>query len=160
MNRAVYLKSYDRYNEILKYRLPSGRFFILMEDKFKALGLPLTFGAFCSEGPQVAGIFASPDGPIFFLDERHVVCRFGDTTANITIEPGQSKRKFTFIHKPEEGEAVELSLVYQQRLGLGANPYDNEEEDIDLLALIVRNIGHEAFFRSYTKEWAAAEDGA
>ena len=157
MHRIVYLKSYDRYDEILKYHLPSGRFAVLKDDKFRALSLPLTFGSFCSEGPQVAGLFASPDGPIFFLDERQVVCRFGETTANITVVPGQTNRQFTFSHKPADGEAVELSLVYKQRLGLGANPYDNEEEDIDLLALIVSNLRFEAGFRAYTKEWVSPE---
>src|SRR5216683_3922775 len=151
MNRIVYLKSYDRYDEILKYHLPSGRFSILTLERFTALSLPLTLGSFCSEGPRVAGIFASPDGPIFFLDERQVVCRFGDTTANITVVPGQTKRQFTFSHKPASGPAVELGLLYEQRLGLGANPYDNEEEDIDLLALIVSNLRFEAGFRAYTK---------
>ena len=154
MNRIVYLKSYDRYDEILKYHLPSGRFAVLKDEKFKVLGLPLTFGSFCSEGPQVAGVFASPGGPVFFLDAQNVLGCFGETTATVTDVPGQSKRRFAFSHKPSSGEAVEFGLLYKQRLGLGANPYDNEEEDIDLLALIVRNLGSEAFFRAYTKQWA------
>jgi hypothetical protein len=135
MSRVIYLKSYDRYNEILKYHLPSGEFSILMEEKFKALGLPLTFGSFCNEGPQVAGLFASPDGPVFFLDKRQVVCRFGETAASVSVIPGESKNRFTFTHKP----------------------YDNEEEDIDLLALIASNLRFEASFRAYTKDWAGPE---
>jgi hypothetical protein len=157
MDRIIYLQSYDRYNEILKYHLPSGEFSVLMEENFKPLGLPMTMGRFCNEGPDVAGLFASPDGPVFFFNQRQVVCRFGETSASVAAIPGESKNRFTFIHKPANGEAVELSLVYKQRLGLYANPYDNEEEDIDLLALIVSNLRFEAAFRAYTKEWAIPE---
>src|SRR5258708_37056513 len=106
MNRIIYLKSYDRYDEILKYHLPSGRFAVLKDDKFKALGLPLTFGSFCSEGPQVAGLFASPDGPVFFLDERQVGCRFGETTPNGTVAPGETNRQLTFSPNPQSGQNV------------------------------------------------------
>jgi len=154
MPRTLYLKSYDLYAEILEYHLPAGEFAILQREKFMALGIPLTFGTFCREGRQVAGIFASPEGPVLFLDSQHVVGRFGDTSATVMDLPGQTKKQFTLRHKQASGETVAFSLLYEKRLGLGANPYDNEEEDIDLLAMIAANIGHEAFFRAHLKEWA------
>jgi hypothetical protein len=152
MTRTLYLKSYDLYAEILEYHLLDGKFAILEREKFLALGVPMAFGAFCREGRQVAGLFASPEGPVFFLDSQHVVGRFGDTSA--TVKDVSGKKHFTLSHKRATGETVEFDLLYEPRLGLGANPYDNEEEDIDLLAMIATNIGHEAFFRAYTKEWA------
>lgn len=154
MSRTIHLKSYDLYAEILEYTLPEGKFTILQRDKVEARGIPLNFGAFCREGEQVAGIFASPGGPVLFLDSQHIVGRYGQTSAIVQDLPGQSQKRFTLIHKDAAtGHTTELSLVYEKRIGLGANPYDNEEEDIDLLAMIAANLGHEAFFRAYTKDW-------
>ncbi|MBZ5521718.1 MAG: hypothetical protein LAP21_05605 [Acidobacteriia bacterium] len=158
MTHTLYLKSYDLYDEILEYHLPDGKFAILPREKFVSLGIPLTFGAFCREGRQVAGIFASPEGPVFFRDAQHVVGRFGATSATVKDVPAQTKRYFAFSHKQEPSQTVEFGLLYEKRLGLGANPYDNEEEDIDLLAMIASNVGHEAFFRAYIKDWVGGSE--
>ncbi|SRR5258708_1144870 len=154
VTRTVYLKSYDRYDEILEYRLPEGQFAILAQDKFSLRGIPLTFGAFCREGEQVAGVFASPDGPVFFLDGQHVVGRFGQTSAtvdDVTVQ-GLPRRRFSFTHQEPASGKIKFRLYYKERLGIGTNPYDNEEEDIDLLAMIASGVRHETFFRLYTRE--------
>ncbi len=153
MSRTIYLKSYDRYAEVLVYTLPEGKFTILQSDQVEASGIPLTFGAFCSEGPQVAGIFATPQGPVLFLDAKQVLGVHGQTFATVQDVPGESRKYFYFGNKQPDGQAIGYGLHYKKRLGIGANPYDNEEEDIDLLALIATNIGHAAFFRAYTKDW-------
>ncbi len=152
MTRTVYLKSYDLYAEILEYTLPEGKFAILSRDKVEASGIPFTFGAFCREGQQVAGVFATPDGPVFFLDAQHVVGRYGQTYAWVKDVPQQNKRHFAFDHQDKD-RTVKFSLIYEKRLGIGANPYDNQEEDIDLLAMIASNSDRAAFYRAYTKEW-------
>jgi hypothetical protein len=174
MPHTIYLTSYDRYSEVLEYNLPSGTFTVHKRDEWERRGLTLTFGAFCSERVRLAeavppkqpeavkehvlGVFASPEGPVLFMDARHIIGRFGHTTARVDdIVPAQKKNMkiFSLTHRAVDGKTTDFILIYEQRIGLGANPYDNEEEDIDLLALIAASIGHEAFFRLYTKEWVA-----
>jgi hypothetical protein len=149
--RTIYLRSYDRYDDILAYRLPEGAVAILTRSGFAALGPALNFGAFCREGERVAGVFASPDGPVFFLDAQHVVGRFGRTSAAVTDGPLPSTQSFTFAH-----EAVAFTLVYRKRHGIGTNPYDNDEADVDLFAMIASGVRREAFFRGYTRDWVEA----
>lgn len=155
MNRTLYLQSYDLYADVLEYKLQEGDFAILSRDKVETLGIALSFGAFCREGPRVAGIFATPQGPVLFLDAQWVVGRFGQTSATVKEVPGQTRKHFTLTHRQPDATKVEFSLIYETRLGLGANPYDNEEEDIDLLAMITSGLGHEAFYRAYTRDWVS-----
>jgi len=153
LTRTIYLKSYDLYDEILEYQIPDGKFATLPREKFAARGIPLTLGAFCREGQRVAGIFATPDGPVIFLDSQQVQGRYGESFAAVKDVPGQTKKYFAFGSKADGKEMVRFGLLYEKRLGIGANPYDNEEEDIDLLAMIATNLQHEAFYKAYTKEW-------
>lgn len=152
--RTVHLKSYDLYAEILEYSLPEGKFAILPRTQFEQRGIALTFGAFSREGDQVAGVFASPEGPVFFLNARHVVGRFGRASATVSdlAVAFKSRRMFRLTHREEAGKETEFTVIYDARLGLGANPYDNEDEDIDLFAMIASGVRLEQFFRNYTRE--------
>jgi hypothetical protein len=153
LSRTIYLKSCDLYDEILEYQIPEGTFAIVPREQFAARGIPLTFGNFCREGQQVAGIFATPEGPVIFLDAQQVLGRFGECFATVKDVPGQTKKYFTFVLKADGKQMERFGLMYERRLGIGANPYDNEEEDIDLLAMIATNLQHEGFYRAYSKEW-------
>jgi hypothetical protein len=171
---TVHLTSYDRYEDILEYTVPSGTYQILKRDEWERQGIKATFGGFCREITElavmptperprvfeeyVAGVFASPEGPVFFKDERHVVGRFGQTTASVEDIVAMTNKRmklYTLNHVEADGRKVMFSLLYEPRIGIGANPYDNEEEDIDILAMIATNIKHEAFFKAYKKDWIA-----
>jgi hypothetical protein len=137
--RLVYLKSFDVYNEFLRYEWPRGDFAVQSRADFEQLNIPADFGAFTREGQRIAGLFATEEGPVILVDSQHVTARFGHTKA--VIEQGE----FRLTHN-----GVTLSLRYQLRMGLGANPYDMEPEDIDLFALIIASLSGEQFFRAYT----------
>lgn len=96
------------------------------------------------EGNHFAGIFASPGGPVIFLDNQKVAARFGSTVAD--TEPTTDRmRRFTLTH---DG-SVAFTLDYRERDGIGTNPYNNEIEDIDLLAAIAAGLRNEHYFTSY-----------
>jgi hypothetical protein len=156
VNLTVYLGSYDLYVEILEYRLPEGKYTVISRDAFVLLGVPLAFGWFAREDQHVAGVFASPDGPVFFMDDRYLVGRYGGTSAAVETAAGRSRMRFTLHH---EGR-LEFVVDYQERLGIGANPYDNEPEDVDLFALMATGTKNERFFRAYTRDWVTASRDA
>jgi hypothetical protein len=147
-NRIIYLTSYDLYVEVLAYRLPEGTFTILTRDDFIRLGIQRSFGTFSREGEHVAGVFASPTGPVLFLDSRHLVGRLGCTHAKVEPAAG-SMLQFTLTHE----EKIEFSLVYRDRPGIGVNPYDTEPEDVDMFAMLASGLRKEQFFRNYVKDW-------
>jgi hypothetical protein len=153
LTRTLYLKSFDRFNEILEYKLPKAEFAVVPQHDFTVLGVAPTFGTFTREGDHVAGVFASPKGPVFFLDKERVVCRFGCTSATVGMAPSGSMLQFTLTHAEPAQEKKEFTLRYQERMGIGTNPYDNEPEDIDLFAMLAAGLRKEQFFRNYTKDW-------
>jgi hypothetical protein len=147
VTRTIYLPSYDRYDDILEYQLPEGTFTVLSRHEFTLRSHALTFGSFTREGQHVAGVFASPQGPIFFLDSRYLVGRLGATSSSVRVD-GETMH-FTLTHE----EKIEFELTYQERIGIGTNPYDNEQEDVDLLAMLAAGMRKEQFFRNYIREW-------
>lgn len=94
-SRIVYLKSYDLFNEFLRYELPQGRFPVITRRDFEALATPYAFGAFTREGNRVAGVFASPRGPVVFVDSQQVTASFGHTSAVISrLDRSRAARPF------------------------------------------------------------------
>jgi hypothetical protein len=112
--------------------------------------MTFTRGAFMREGGQFAGIFASPDGPVFFMNEERLPLRYGCSSARIVTQPDTPMMHFTLTATDEYGHAYTFSMHYRERYGIGTNPYDNDPEDIDLLALIAKNLSRETFFTRYT----------
>ena len=149
MSHTVLLTSYDRYVEVIEYHLPSGKFTV----RERAADDVYTQGSFMREGVHVAGIFATPKGPVFFFDNQHVLLGFGSVTARVTKEPEKPVRHFALTARDASGAEHSFALRYEERIGIGANPYDNEIEDIDLLAMITRGLGNKAFFENYRKPW-------
>ena len=149
MSRTIYLASYDRYLEVLEYYLPEGRYAL----RERAEYIPLTRGAFTREDSHVVGIFATPDGLMFFFDSEHLLLRFGKALATVTQEPGKPVMHFALTAEDSEGKTHAFALRYAERHGIGTNPYDNEIEDVDLLAMIARGLGYRSFFDAYIKDW-------
>jgi len=145
---TVYLSSYDKYDDFLAYEPATGAFQILSRRTVDALGARETLGAFTREGDRVAGVFATPDGPCFFLDAVRVDRAAGQITAT-TVELPAGKRRFTLC---VDG-APALDIVYAERHGIGTNPYDNTIEDVDLFAMMARGTSRAQFLAGYTKDW-------
>src|SRR5579872_4561044 len=96
--RIVYLGSYDLFDEFLQYELPQGRFAIITRHDFEELATPAAFGAFTREGNHVAGVFASPRGPVVFVDSQQVTASLGHTSAAIEPASAPSMQQFTLVH--------------------------------------------------------------
>jgi hypothetical protein len=148
MPSKIYLSSYDKHDELLEYDPRAGTRKILSRREFEALGANKTMGAFTREADRVAGVYASPDGPTFFLDAERVARPFGGVTA-VVEEIGPKRKRFRLT---VEGRPL-FDLEYRERFGIGTNPYDTEAEDIDLFALIARGTKNAKFFEGYTKDW-------
>ena len=64
--------------------------------------------------------------------------------------------EFILTHVDQAGGKTQFSIFYKERVGIGANPYDNEQEDVDMFAMLAEGFLREQFFRNYTKEWISA----
>lgn len=155
MTSTLYLKSFDRYDDILEYHLPDGRFAVIGRQDFSAFGIAPTLGTFSRELEHVAGVFASPDGPVFFLDAQRVLCRFRSTTARVVqLASVVPMWEFILTHVDPAGGKTQFTVFYKERIGIGANPYDTEQVDVDMFAMLAQGLLREEFFKNYTKECA------
>jgi hypothetical protein len=138
----LYLKNYDRNAEMIAYDYPGGAYTLLKTEDLRASGGRECFGWFIREGDRVLGICASPDGPVLFVDNWCFLAEEGRTEAWV------QDQVFHLRHG-----AREACVAYARRFGIGANPYDNEEEDIDLCALIASLFRSRLVFKAYSRDW-------
>lgn len=147
MNTPFYIRNYDRHDQVLVIDPAKGKQKMVSRDEAQTQGIGKGFGAFVAEGGHVLGIHASPDGPVLFCDEHSVVARFGVTSAKVTRDATTGILSYVVI---EDG-AVCFGTQYQERDGVGTNPYDTEPEDVDLFRMIASGLKKQQFFANYTR---------
>lgn len=147
---AVYLRNYDTVANVLTYGVHDRSARVLPRAEFAALGSELTNGAFVQEDDMIVGVFATPAGPAFFSQygKKRVLGRFGVVTTTRMPTPSGRFRFTLFV----AGRHF-FDVLYRERHGLGANPYDNEPADIDLFAWLVEATKTEDFFVRFTRPW-------
>ena len=153
----IYLRSYDSVNEVLEYACATRAWRILSRDEFSALGRPEAFGAFArgvpaksGAGELMGGVFATPDGPAIVAGSKRALVQPVKTQARIDELP-EGRRRFSLTR----GGSHELELIYEERHGVGANPYDVEESDVDLFVAIRDGLKREGWIAAYTRQWPA-----
>jgi hypothetical protein len=145
----LYLRSYDTVKEVLEYAVKTREWRVLTREEATALGVALRRGAFAREGNQVAGYFTTPEGPAFFHNKKRFLGAFGKVSSRIELIAKTTRKRYTLSIA---GSTV-IDLVYEQRHGVGTNPYDTEEEDVDLFALIAARVSDKTFFNNTTQRW-------
>jgi len=134
----IFLQSYDRVDQHLQLWTKHSNYKLLPADPAH----PITLGAFVFEYKRHLGVYASPTGPVFFMDSTKIDGAFGEVTVT-----AQNKR-----FRVAKGR-LEFEIPYEPRTGLFTNPYDNEQADIDLFALMERGATREEWWKAYTRPW-------
>lgn len=134
----IFLQSYDRVDQHLQLWTNHSSYKLLPADPAH----PITLGAFVLEDKRYLGVYASPTGPVFFMDSQKIDGAFGEITVT-----AQDKR-----FRVAKGR-LGFEIPYEPRTGLHTNPYDLEQADIDLFALMERGAKSEEWWAAYTRPW-------
>ena len=134
----IYLQSYDRVDQHLQLWTKHSNYKVLPADPAH----PITLGAFVLESKRYLGVYASPAGPVFFMDADKIQGAFGEV-----VVTAQNKK-----FRVAKGRLA-FEIPYEPRTGLHANPYDVEQADIDLFALMERGATRPAWWAAYTRAW-------
>lgn len=151
MPREIHLRSYDVHAEVLAYDADSGCSRPVTRLEAERLRRPLTVGMYTREGACVFGVYATPDGPVFFRNSERIAVTFGRTRALVEFDPTTDMHHFVLLI---DAQPV-MSVCYRGRDGVGANPYDTEPADVDLFAALARAFEQPRFFETYTRAWVA-----
>lgn len=149
MPREIYLRSYDVHAEVLAYDADNGCGCTVTRVEVERLQRPLTVGMYTREGSCVFGVYATPDGPVFFRDSERIAVTFGRTKALVEFDSTTHMHHFVLLI---DAQPV-MSVRYRGRDGVGTNPYDTEPADVDLFAALARALEQPRFFETYTKAW-------
>lgn len=136
--RQIYLHNYDHPRSHLVY----GPFSTLAREVPADPAHPITLGAYVMEYKRYIGVYASPGGPVFFHENQRFDGPFGSVT--VTADDG----KFRIVQ-----DRRKIEIPYTPRTGLHTNPYDREQADIDLVALMVRGSRDRTWWDAYTRPW-------
>jgi hypothetical protein len=139
----MYLSNFDKFNSYLFLDLASGK------SQVEVLSSPPNEdvrlrGLFVKEQDFLVGMYASRKGPVVFHGEQFWLCELGRVAAK-SESTSFNKRNFVFRL---DGHDV-FSIDYTPREGVGTNPYDQELSDVDLFALIEKNLASPQFFKNY-----------
>jgi len=134
----IFLQSYDRVDQYLQLWTNHSSYKLLPADPAR----PITLGAFVLEDKRYVGVYASPTGPVFFMDSQKIDGAFGEITVT-----AQDKR-----FRVANGDLA-FEIPYEPRTGLFTNPYDLEQADIDLFALMELGAKSEKWWAAYTRPW-------
>lgn len=151
MGRKIYLRSYDIHAEMLEYDVEDGSFRLLARTDVEQRGLPRTMGMYTKEEEHVFGVYATPDGPVFFRDSERIAGSFGRTQALVELDSQTNIHRFALFM---DGQPA-ISTHYRDRGGIGANPYDTEREDVDMFAALAKATERPQFFENYRKVWVS-----
>lgn len=151
----LYLPSYDTVNELLEYACVPRTARFLTRTEFGALGAKETLGAFARGVPAKSGagalfgaVFATPAGPALIAGNQRALAQHPKTEAHIAPLPDK-RRRFSLSRC---GSQL-LELIYEERHGLGTNPYDQEEADVDLFVAIRQGLQNPRWYEGYTRAW-------
>jgi hypothetical protein len=136
--KQICLHNYDHSRSHLVY----GPFSTLAREVPADPGHPITLGAYVMEYKRYIGVYASPGGPVFFHESDRFEGAFG--SVSVTADDG----KFRLAQGRRKVE-----IPYTPRTGLHTNPYDREQPDIDLVALMVRGARDRTWWDAYTRPW-------
>jgi hypothetical protein len=136
--KQIYLHNYDHPRSHLIY----GPFSTLAREVPADPAHPITLGAYVMEFKRLIGVYASPGGPVFFHENQRFDGPFGSVT--VTADDG----KYRITKGP-----LKVEIPYTPRTGLHTNPYDREQADIDLIALMVRGARDRKWWDAYTRPW-------
>ena len=148
MNQKFCIDSYDRYNLVLQYNDADGSHQIITRKDSEILGLKENIGAFTQESGHVFGIYASPKGPVLFCDSDRVVFNPKEMKASVDLDPNTKIHRYSLT---KTGKLL-FGTVYKERHGIGANPYDQEPEDVDLFQMIASILLRPPYL-NYIRDW-------
>ncbi|MCM5682753.1 hypothetical protein M8A51_24745 [Schlegelella sp. S2-27] len=143
----IYLRSYDTYKETLEYDVDTGASRLVSREEVERAGVQRTFGMFTRVGDRFFGVYATPEGPVFFGDDIRVLGRFGVTRGHVELDKATRIHRFALF----DDSRLVLSTHYPEREGLGTNPYDTEPEDVDMFAAIAKGTESRQFFENYRR---------
>ena len=151
MGRKIYLRSYDTFQEMLEYDVDDGARRLVSREEVERAGLPRTFGMFSQAGDRVFGVYATPEGPVFFGDDIRIPGRFGMTRGSVELDPATGIHRFALFNDSQ----LVLSTHYPERAGLGTNPYDTAPEDVDMFVAVAKGTENRQFFENYRRDWVS-----
>jgi hypothetical protein len=141
-----FLSSYDHFNRYLHLDTSSGES-VVVETTEKPEASQRMRGLFVEESGVSLGMYASSAGPVVFVGQKHYLCRVGKASA-ATKAQGSEKRRFLLRI---DGKEV-FATLYNSRSGIDTNPYDKDLADVDLFALIEKNLATPSFFDNYVDQ--------
>ncbi len=153
----LYVPSYDSVHEVLEYAVGTKAWRVLSRNVFASFGRPEAYGAFArcvpaksGAGELLCGVFATPEGPAFVAGSKRALAYQGKTEARIDSLP-ERRRRFSLL----TGGRHQLEVIYEERHGVGTNPYDVAESDVDLFVAVQLGLKQEKWFAAFTRPWPA-----
>lgn len=141
MSRRILLPHHDVHARVLEYDVEGGEWSARRRSEVDAPHR----GFYVELPPGVAGLYASPSGPVFFLDGRRV-----PLTEDVLIRLERGRRRNTFALERDGRRLLELSYAPPDDIGVG--DFSSETER-DFFAWVAETFPDPQATAWYTCDW-------
>ena len=138
----IYIENFDSQSKICEYSSEARREIPLEE--LKEQGAALTKGAYVRNGERYIGVYASQQGPQFFVDA--LVYSLSEGNWDMEVSQDGDRKRFRFLW---QGKEV-LNLNYHEPYGYGTH-FAADEELVDFYLWMSKKKGSQRFITYYTR---------
>jgi hypothetical protein len=107
-------------------------------------------GFFESEGREkitsITALMATPNGPLLILNFARYYPKLEKTKIEVD-DCGKLSQFLVF-----DGGEILFQLFYEEKVGIGSNPYDQNRDDVDFYCWLSKNAKNPKFYDYYCKE--------
>jgi hypothetical protein len=136
----IWLQNYDKGRLVLEYDSATGKALEIAKD----LAGATSRGYYVNSGHDVVGVYASPDGPIFFVNRDRYPMK--EPTFSVEHRHGIQEHRFT----ARCGGAPVLDALYPPRTDWGYDNWTADEEAADWFLWLAGSVKQAQFYRYYT----------
>lgn len=141
----IFIRNHDQHKYVCEYSVGTGACRELPREEMEAQDSQVSRGFYVRNGEHLIGVFASTEGPVFFINEKTYLLRERDWNMEVTQE--QDEKRFRFLWKSEEV----LSLNYKDPYGVGTH-FGADEEFVDFYTWIAQRKQSDRFVPYFTSK--------
>lgn len=128
MGRRIWIAHHDVHAKALRYDVDTGS----ADAKARADAPRLARGFYVDIPGGVAGLYASPEGPTFFIDDKRIPV---DDAVRVAVERGRRRNVFR-LHR---ADALEVELSYAKPTDIGVGDAFSSEFDRDFFVWLTES---------------------
>jgi hypothetical protein len=150
----IFLKNYNNSVDALKFFLGTNDSVIVPASEVESAKFSTGFFEIEKRGgvTDITALVATPEGPLLILNAIQHFPKLGKT--KIEVRDDEKSHHFLVF----DDEKFLFGIFYEEKAGVGSNPYDENREDVDFYYWLSKNMENPKLYDFYRRNWVCLVD--